>query len=191
MCCVRRTFPSRIIHSSCSLALICCHRWEGITNSSVLFQTQQTMVIIHKQKGTLQGKSQHVIKFRFRGALKAAARLSAAGRSGARNTGDGAQVAFQHYLPNQSATPRSSQWASTMCTCQIIASNALGADASDRQRRPSAQQTARPALECTDSLLSSHLPVIIQIQHAWLIWLMDVCSQAAARRDCFLWLTGE
>lgn len=50
------------------------------------------------------------------------------GESAARNAGDGAGVAFLHYLPNQSATPQSSQWASTMCTCQIIASNALGAD---------------------------------------------------------------
>lgn len=86
MCCVRHTFPSRIIHSSCGRALICCHRWEGITNSSVLFQTQQTMVIIHKQKGPLQGKSQHVIKFRFRGALKAAAWLSASGEKRALGT---------------------------------------------------------------------------------------------------------
>lgn len=88
------------------------------------------------------------------------------GESAARNAGDGAGVAFLHHLPNQSATPQSSQWASTMCTCQIIASNALGADASDRQRRPSAQQTALPALRCTDSLLSGHLPVIIQIKDA-------------------------
>lgn len=129
MCCVRHTFPSRIIHSSRSRALICCHRWEGITNSSLLFQTQQTMVIIHKRRGPLEGESQHVKKIHIQRWFKGGGRWALrGGESAARNAGDGAGVAFLHYLPNQSATPQSSQWASTMCTCQIIASNALGGD---------------------------------------------------------------
>lgn len=36
------------------------------------------MVIIHKQKGPLEGKSQHVLKFTFGGGLKAATLHSAA-----------------------------------------------------------------------------------------------------------------
>lgn len=91
------------------------------------------MVIIHKQRGPLQGESQHVTKFTCRGGFKGGGRRAlrgggGGGESAARNAGDGAGVALLHYLPNQSATPQSSQWASTMCTCQIIASNALGAD---------------------------------------------------------------
>lgn len=88
------------------------------------------MVIIHKQRGPLEGGSQRVTKFTFRGGFSKGGGRSAlrGGESAARNAGDAAGVALLHYLPNQSATPQSSQWASTMCTCQIIASNALGAD---------------------------------------------------------------
>lgn len=59
------------------------------------------MVIIHKQKkGAAPGKEPTCYKIHIQGAaVKAAARRSAAGRGGARNAGDGAQVAFLTLSP--------------------------------------------------------------------------------------------
>lgn len=89
---------------------------------------------------------------------------------------------FLHNPHNQSATLQRSQWALTICTCQIIASKALSSDAPGAQRQLRTHKIPPLPLRCSVSLLSSHL------------WLLKSNSRnhygfisADSKEACFAW----